>query len=64
MRHLASSAASHTSRHGVPYFADYVQAHIDLGLAIIAGKGTVILAPLDAHKVREKVWYTFSVYVA
>ena len=55
MRHLASSAASHSSRHGVSYFADYVQAHIDLGLAVNVGTATVILAPLDAHKVRENM---------
>ena len=52
MRHLASSAASHASLHGVSYFSDYVQAHIDLGLAVSVGKATVILSPLDAHKVR------------
>ena len=52
MRHLASSAASHASLHGASYFSDYVQAHIDLGLAVSVGKATVILSPLDAHKVR------------
>ena len=55
MRHLASSAASHSSRHGISYFGDYVQAHIDLGLAVNVGKATVIIAPLDAHKVRDKM---------
>ena len=32
-----------------------MQAHIDLGLAVNVGKATVIIAPLDAHKVRDKM---------
>ena len=55
MRHLASSAASYASRHGASYFTDYVQAHVDLGLALSVGRATVILSPLDAHKVRLNI---------
>jgi hypothetical protein len=51
LRHLASAAAEYSTSFDKSYFDAYVQAHIDLGLAMRAGRNTVIIAPIDAHKV-------------
>ncbi len=50
---MASDAATYSSYRLSDYFTDYVSAHLEAGLAIRAGDGTVILAPLDGRKDNE-----------